>query len=221
MDADTQITLDQFYAAVTADIREAFPDFATVEFDREDRTFKAADLPACLLEISEFEDADEHDPGTEQWATVARIEARVILGFRLENVKLEVRKAATALSVWLRRRRFRHPTRAGKALPTGQVMLAGCYKDDFSPDLDEFEVWRVEWSQTMHLGVSVFQPGEAVPWQPVYSWVPDVGFGHEDDYRGIPVPEGYTEAAQAGGTDRLVASIDQAHQVIHHRMGFL
>lgn len=180
MDAQTQITLDQFYAAVTADIQAAFPAFVTVEFDREDR--KEVPLPAVLLEISEFDDANEIDPGTEQWATTARVEAYVILGFRTAGVKLEVRKAATALAVWLRKRRFHHPDFPGGTLPSGEVQLVGAYKDDFEPELDQFEVWRVEWHQVMHLGATAFPAGGTTPSTPLFSWAPEIGNGHADDY---------------------------------------
>lgn len=181
MNADTETTLDQFYAAVVNDIRAAFPVFATVEFDREDR--ENIPLPAVLLEISEFEDANDMDPGSEQWSVDARVEALVLLGFREAAVKMEVRKAATALAVWLRKRRFSHPSKPGKKLPTGEVRLQGCYKDDFNPELDQYEIWRVEWTQNMTLGPSVWagETDGTTP-TPVYSWAPAIGTGNEDQY---------------------------------------
>lgn len=182
MNTNTTITLDQFYAAVMADIKEAFPAYATVEFDREDRT--NIPLPAVLLEVSGFEDDSENDPGTGQWQANARVEAYVILNFREDQVKLNVRMAATALALWLRMRRFKHPIIAGKALPTGAVRLVEVQKDDFTPELDQYEVWRIEWMQSMQFGVSLYA-GEndgVTPGHPLYSWAPEIGNGHAEDY---------------------------------------
>lgn len=218
MDAQTQITLDEYYVAAVADIRAAFPQFVTVEFDREDRELKADDLPACLLEIDEFEDAPDRDPQTEQWATMARVNARVVLGFRTGAVKMEVRKAATSLAVWMRKRRFRHPTKPGEALPTGAAEVAGCYRDDFSPELDQFEVWRLEWLQIMHLGATAFPAGGTVPTNPVFSWAPAIGYGHEQDYSELPIPEAYDFSARSGGTDELAPQLDAFNETIR-RMG--
>lgn len=175
-----EVTLDQFYDAVVADIREAFPEFATVEFDREDR--KDISLPAVLLEITEFEDNAPGDPQTEQWAAMARIEANVIFGFRTPALKLKIRKAATALALWLRYRRFKHPDQPGKALPTGPALVGGCYKDDFEPELDQFEVWRVEWNQELTLGASVWDENGTTPTDPLVGFSPNIGIGHEADY---------------------------------------
>lgn len=188
MNANTEITLDQFYAAVTADIKAAFPAYVTVEFDREDR--ETIPLPAILLEIKDFEDASDKDPGTGQWSTNARVEAYVILNFRTDAVKLEVRKAATALAVWLRLRHFSNPDAPGKALPTGPVELIGARKDDFEPELDQYEVWCVDWNQNLQLGISVYD-GETdgtTPGKPLYSWAPEIGQGHEDNYSEVLPP---------------------------------
>lgn len=187
MNAQTTITLDQYYTAVVADIKAAFPLFVTVEFDREDRS--KLPLPACLLEIPAFDDAEDEDPGTEQWACDARVELRVLLPFNDDAVKLECRKLATAIAVWLRKRRFNHPTEAGKALPTGAAKVVAAEKDDFDPTLDKFDVWRVDFVQRMHFGASVFD-GETgtSPANPVYSYAPEIGTGNEDEYTPVVQP---------------------------------
>jgi hypothetical protein len=180
----TQVTLDSYYAGVTAAIKAAFPQFRTVEFDREDR--EALPLPACLLSISEFEDAAEADAGTGQWSTLAHVQAHVILGFRETRVHLAVRKAATSLAVWLRLKRFPDLDKPGKTLPTGPALVTGCYEDDFHPELDKYEVWRVEFLQALDLGLDVWAAdNEGVTPVPVFGHVPDVGVGAEECYRDL------------------------------------
>src|SRR5690606_9764415 len=115
-----------------------FPAFRLVEFNREEDERAPPPVPACLLEISEMPTDNERDPGTGQTAFNLRVEARVVMGFREPQAKLAVRKLSAALAVWLRRRRF---------APSGPAEVLGAFRDEFSPALDQFEVWRVEWDQ--------------------------------------------------------------------------
>lgn len=176
--ANTEITLEAVYTAMTEAIRAQFSALQTVEFELLDR--KNLPTPACLIEAGDMETtADAADPGTEQLAVTARFEARVILGFRQgsANPKIEAKKLAAALAVFIRLQRW------GK--PIGPAQVIGIYRDDFEPELDQFECYRVEWTHVLHLGDSIWN-GEGVPLVPVYSWAPDIGIGHEQDYRELP-----------------------------------
>lgn len=177
--ANTAVTLDAVHAAIVAKIAAQYPTVHTVAAYRLDR--KSLPLPAILVELTEMEAApagDALDPGTGQLSVWARFEARVILGFRTTNAKLEVRKLAAALAQYV------HLNRWG--VPVGPAEVIGCYEDDFGQvgangELEQFEIWRVEWRQVIHIGSSVWTD-TVTPDQPVYSWVPDVGIGHEADY---------------------------------------
>ena len=59
----------------------------------------------------------------------------------------------------------------------------GGYPDDFQPEIDKYEVWRVEWQQVIHLGETIWTDEGTTPQNPVYSWVPDIGNGNEDKYQ--------------------------------------
>ena len=184
--ANTEIDLEVLHAGIEKAIRDQFPSLKIVEFYREEdeRTPpKPNELPACLLEMSEMDPAPDIDPGTEQLAVNARFEARVMLGFRTPKAKLEIRKLAAALAVFVRMKRWPHPTETGKTLPTGPAEVLAIMRDDFNPDLDRYEIWRVEWQQTIHLGTSVWNDDGVTPGAPLYSWVPEIGFGNEDKYR--------------------------------------
>jgi hypothetical protein len=160
-DALTEIDLDDLHDAIETQIAAAFPTLQTVEFYREDR--KTVVAPACLLELVEFETAGaEPDPGTGQLAMLARFEAELILGFRTANAKREARKLAANLAAFLHLRRW-------TGIVTGPGEVVGCYKDDFAPELDQFEVWRVEWSHIIHLGQSVWVPDGSITPTTVYS----------------------------------------------------
>lgn len=174
MDANAFLDLDALHDAIVADIKAQFPDLQTVDFYRTDER-KGLPLPAVLLDLTEFEGEPDLDPGTEQLAVTARFEAEIIFGFRTPNVKREIRKFSAAFAAWLRLRRW-------TGISTDAAKVIGCYPDDFNPELDNYEVWRVEWSQVLYLGNNVWTNDGTIPTTVLAGYVPQIGIGHEDDY---------------------------------------
>lgn len=168
-------TIPAVHEAIVTAIGRRFPDLSTVEAYREDR--KNLPLPACLVELSELEAVDELDPGTGQLALQARFEARLIIGFRQgeHRAKLEIRRRAAELAVFIHQQRW--------GLAVGPADVLGCYPDDFDPELEQFECWRVDWQQVLHLGESVWTDDEGITPAPWLAWAPDVGEAHESDYQ--------------------------------------
>lgn len=186
MATETVVRVGAYQDAVVAQIKAAFPDFVTVEFDREeiDRDeLKSEDLPAILLDLSEFENEDVEDRGTGQLAMRARVEARVIVCYRTARAKTAARTAAGTLSAWLRLRRF-----TGENVWTQAAQVIGAYRDDFASDCDRYVVWRVEWTQVLQLGESIWQDGGVKPKKISYSFAPDIGKRHEAAYQSL-VPQ--------------------------------
>lgn len=190
-DANTQVSLADFHTAVVSDIHAAFPDLATVQFYREEddrKPLAESDLPACLLQVTEFETVPEEDGGTGQLPVQMRCEARLVLSFKTPAAKLAIRTLAAAFAAWMRKRRFTNPNDTAKKLPTGAAEVVGAYADDFSPELDQFEVWRVEWLQGADLGATVWGPGDAPPTVVLASFSPAVGTPHVGAYQVIFSP---------------------------------
>jgi len=184
-DANTEVTLEALHTAIQLQIAAAFPDFRTVEFYRDDEDERMS-TPACLLEMSEAEPQPERDSGTGQWSVQLRFEARIVMAHRDGTTPLEVRKAATALATWLNLRRW------GADAPGDPCQVIACEPDEFAPHQPRFRVWRVEWVQRVDLGESAWlNPGGAVP-DAFYSWAPQIGAAHEEDYRplanGVQLP---------------------------------
>lgn len=146
MNANTEINLDDVHQAILDKIAEQFPDLVTVADYWDDR--KRLPVPACLVELTDMEGAPEDDPGTEQLAVLSRWEARIIIGFRTSSAKREIRKLAAALGAFI------HQQRWGQ--PIGPAEVTAITPDEFSPELDQYEVWRVEWQQVLNLGLSVW-----------------------------------------------------------------
>lgn len=187
MNANTNIDLAVLHQAIVADIKAKFPGLVTVEFYREDR--EKLPMPACLLELTELDAIPEDDPGTEQLAVMAKFEAELVIGFRTPEAKLSIRELAGALAAWLRMRRWTNPADPTKKLPTGEAQVIGAYQDDFvvvgraqNRPLEQFEVWRVEWQQRVHLGNTVWTDEGTTPSEVFVGQAPEVGTGNEEDY---------------------------------------
>lgn len=167
MDRLQGTNLAALHQAIVEVSAAAFPG-VHFEFYREDRVNLpmgdgvGANPPKAyaLLELSEF-DASDFDPGTEQQGMTARFEANFVVKSLQPDAKLVVRALAGSFAAFLRKQcRFRPDQ-----VLQGPAKVAGCYKDDFSPELDQFEVWRVEWVQEVWLGIGT-------PWLPDPSIVP-------------------------------------------------
>lgn len=177
-DANTEIDLDEVHQAIIDTIQVQFPDLKTVTDYHEDR--KKFPLPACFIELTELTQADM-DPGTDQLALLARWEARVIIGFRTQTAKRNIRKLVTSLAAFIRLQRW------GK--PVGPAEIIGCFPDDFNPGLDQYEVWRVEWTQVIHFGSSIWTNDGQLPTDILVAFSPNTG--QEEDY--LPVVESEEE----------------------------
>lgn len=196
MNANTEIDLTTLQDAIVSDIKAAFPALATVQFYRgetDGAERKAVQTPACILELSEFEADDDADPGTGQLAVVGSFDAELIIGFRTERAKHSIRHLAAALAAWLHKRRWTNPADPARKLPTGEAMVVGAYPDDFKggmsasreTNMDQFEVWRVEWRQRMHLGQTVWTDEGVTPAdvfvRPNVNKVPDGDYQQVDE----------------------------------------
>jgi hypothetical protein len=177
MDPNSFLDLDALHDAIEASIKAQFPDLQTVEFYRTEER-KNLPLPAVLLNLCEFEAEPDMDTGTDQLAVSARFEAEIIFGFRTPNVKREIRKFAAAFAAWLRLRRWPGNT-------TDAAQVTGCYPDDFDPELDQYEVWRVEWHQVLYLGNNVWTNDGTIPTRVLVGYAPKIGAGHQADYTQI------------------------------------
>ena len=194
--------LDAMHAAIVTTSAAAFPGvhFEFYRVDRRNLPFGdglAGHSPRayCLLDLAEM-DASEFDPGTTQQAVTARFEAEFIIKSLQDDSRLLIRTLAGSFAAFLRRQ-VRWP-----GVVNGGIKVTGCYKDDFNPELDQFEVWRVEWMQDVWLGAGVdlhvfpadqtdsgnpeIVPGmPALTARPMWSFVPLVGLPYADEYQPV------------------------------------
>lgn len=189
MTADLSIDLEQLELAIAADVKAQFPFIKTVEFYREDR--EKLPVPALLLEMTEWEYAEEADPMTGQLGVIATFEADYLVSFRPENnVKADtiVRKMVGALAAWMYNRRWNDPATPGKKLPTGPVQIIGGWHSEFqgmaagdkSKTQSQFKIWTFTWQQKITLGA--LEGEDLLPTEILAALSPEIGLPYKDTY---------------------------------------
>lgn len=178
-DIDPEVNFDALHDAIIDGIKEAFPDFQTAEFYRDDEDTKFA-APACLLAMTEAEPQPDSDAGTGQFPALLRFEAHIVMGHRSPATYKEVRKAALALATWLYQKK-RFP-------PCDPVQVIAVEPDEFAPQAAKFMVWRVEFVMLGFFGETAWKNDGTIPTDVMFSWSPEIGNGNEDKYTNAAEP---------------------------------
>lgn len=189
MDRNDGTDLAALHQAIVDVSAAAFPG-VHFEFYREDRVNMpfgdgvGANPPRAyvLMDLPEFETSDTPDPGTEQQAMLAKFTAEVVIKSLQADSRLRARILAAQFAAFLRKQLRFQPA----DVLQGAIQVTGCYKDDFSPELDQFEVFRVDWQQVVWLGDGVWGPDPdmpTTPGQPLFSFVPLIGAPYEAEYQ--------------------------------------
>lgn len=185
-DAIAGVDFDQLHDVIEEKLRAQFPVFKLVQFYRDEEERKAPtakELPALFLELTSFEIDDQGDMGTEQLPLIARFEARIIDTFNQRRAKINVRKLAAGVALYIFQNK--HFTQLGK-YGVGVSSVEDILEDAFFPELDRFEVWRVDFSTQIVVGENVWAESGVTP-TPVFSYSPEIGLGHEDKYQELPL----------------------------------
>ena len=175
-DTDLKVDFDSLLNAIQTGIKAQFPALGTVEFFREDRT--SIQLPACLLNVEMMEFEDDQQNGTGQIPLCVKFTADLVVSFRDDHQKREVRRLAAALAAWLHKRRW-------PGIYADPCRVIGCYKFDFAPEMDQYEIQQVEFTQVCYFGNTYWTPGDPPPSNVKVGFTPDIGAAHINDY--VPV----------------------------------
>jgi hypothetical protein len=172
MNADTEISLDSLHQSILTSIAAEFPHLATVEDYPDDR--QRINAPAALIELTEMTAVPDDDPGTGQLALELQFELRYIVGFRGANQARVIRSNAAALAHFIQHNQW------GLPIEPARVMV--CEPDAFSPELDQYHVWRIEWAQIAHIGANEWIDNGEPPSEVWVGIAPLVGPEHEEFY---------------------------------------
>lgn len=182
VDAIAGVDLDQLHDVIEEKLRSQFPAFKLVQFYRDEEERKVPgqqELPALLLELTNFDINADGDAGTEQMPLIAKFEARIIDTFNQRRAKINVRKLAAAVALYIFQNK--HFTGLGP-YGVGVSALGDISEDAFFPELDRYEVWRVDFSTQIVVGENVWAESGETP-TPVFSYAPEIGAAHEDKYQ--------------------------------------
>lgn len=179
------VDLSELHQTILDKLKVQFSEFKLIEFYRSEQERKPPSihqLPALLLELSEFGVDTDNDWGAEQLPLIARFEARVLDTFEKPQAKINIRTLATQLAYFIFKNKRFHQYAGAKAV--GPACVDEITRDYFYPHLESFEVWRVDFSMQIGIGENIWKEIGQIP-TPVYSYTPDVGVGHEQDYKDL------------------------------------
>lgn len=171
---DTEIRLGPFLDAIVAAVRAGVPALQHVAVFEPDR--KDPVTPGCYIELVSLE-PDDGDPGTGQLALVAVVSANVVVNFRAPRAKVVAPQMAVDVATFAKGQRW--------GLPVEPALIVDIAPNDFHSELDQFEVWAVEWRQIIHAGRSVWDNDGVLPGEVFGAVAPDIGPDHEAEYSPI------------------------------------
>ncbi|MFC3902558.1 hypothetical protein SAMN05421749_103315 [Acinetobacter marinus] len=194
-DALSGVDLGELHLAMANALQTAFAtELKLVAFYREEderHALKINELPALLMELTELAPDLDGNAGGEQLPVIARFELRVVVDAMHDkdsinnSAKVRVRALAAKIAHFIFKNRHFH------GLKTGHAVLEDIVEDAFYPELDRYEVWRIDISVPVNIGESVWANDGVTP-TAAYSWSPQIGTGNEshyqeiDDVRGLP-----------------------------------
>jgi len=157
---------------VVATLAAEFDTFKNVAAEDESRD--KLEVPAIILQMPELEPDPDKDAHTGQFPCLVHLEARIVMGHRTPKVRREIVKAAGALAAFI------HSNRLG--VTWGGAKILAVEPDEFAPQADSFDIWRVEWVHSADVGNSYFVDEGVTPSQVLTFWSPDIGANHEGAY---------------------------------------
>lgn len=144
------IDLDAMHETIVEAIHARFPVFNEVADYA--RIAKSAKAPSCYVQMTGA--TPTADPGTDQLRLNLSWEALLVFGFRAEKAKRSARVAAVELALFIKGQRW--------GIECGPALVQDIQLDGFSPELDQYECWRIDWTQEVNVGPNVWA-GVAVP----------------------------------------------------------
>ncbi|MGU2289667.1 hypothetical protein ACSEQ4_12080 [Pseudomonas aeruginosa] len=175
-DDGSPVSPGELKTAIERVLAERLPGLRTLGFDLDLR--EALELPALLLEVSEFEPGSV-DPGTGESRISLHIEARIVVAPEAEDFQGLALHLATQLAHMLRGQTW------GVEVEPAAFVEAG--RDWTRPEFDSYHVWLVQWRQEILLGREEWPWSDETGQRLLIGIDPETGPGHEGCY--VPAEE--------------------------------
>jgi hypothetical protein len=191
---ETGINITALHDAIQTYLRAAFPSTgigAVPTIEHYTRPAKTFATPAIFFELTGIDpQSDGDDSGSEQFNASLSFSTYVCCSYRAESAKLVVRELVAKLieEIWDN----------SWSLPVSGAEIITAQPDQFSVEpggtgigtSQAFEVWRIDWTQDVKLGASVWATDpETIPTNVFCGWDPKIGIDHVADYDQV-IPEG-------------------------------
>ncbi|UYM14258.1 hypothetical protein [Endozoicomonas euniceicola] len=168
---ETGLDLNEWHQSVIDGLKTLKAFKTVAEYPREKKKIVT---PAAFLELTAIQAQADDNANTEQLPVTLEAEVRIICGYRTKEVKRYIRLLAAQVAHYLDGQRF--------GVPSQPARVGGCWPDEFDTELDNYEVWRVVFTQDVLLGATVFDDSGIIPESVYVGFAPDIGKDHEDDY---------------------------------------
>ncbi len=168
------IHLTAYHDAVRQWLKDNVDWLASVEYYPEVDTALAT--PCGFFAVLDWDPSDDQ-PMNGQLAVDLNCELLAVLGMADEKYQLEVRNAAMALSLKIHESRF--------GLSIEPAVFIGAEPDEFNPELDDYAVWAIKWTQRVEVGEDQFKPEGLTPGIVRVGYSPDVGSNNIDKYEQV------------------------------------
>lgn len=176
---DKIIQLEVYHAAIEASLKEAVPELKRVEYYT--RPEKSIATPALALELVEWRPPPNGQDSTGMYSWEFEWGVYVMLDFRgsTERPKLELRLLAMRLCEAIEQNRW--------GLPLSPAHVSVAEKDEFDPDWDSYEVFKISFVQLGRVGVDAhaLDVDATPPVEVLGSRAPDIGLPNEEKYKPI------------------------------------
>lgn len=177
----TPVTLDEatdgIVAALAAHLGEsvatvvAYPDDPD---EQEDEERARLPMPAVTVELAEWEPTPDANTSTGQTILTLRWRVRAIVDKIQPRARRRVRDLGLRITHFCRDNRF--------GLPIHPAEIISGAPDDYTPGLDDLEVWAVDFTTVARFGSMTLDPEVPVPPEVYLGLAPDIGPPHVEDY---------------------------------------
>ncbi|KLV08633.1 hypothetical protein C9I92_01070 [Photobacterium ganghwense] len=165
------IHLTNYHSKVRQWLAEQLEWVESVDYYPETKT--QLSTPCLFFAVMDWDRADDQ-PMNGQLAVTLNCEILAVLGMADEQFQLEVRNAAMAIGLKVEGARF--------GLPVEPAVFISAEPDGFNPELDDYAVWSIRFSQNVEVGEDAFKPEGLTPAMVRVGVAPKIGAAHEADY---------------------------------------
>ncbi|MFB9136719.1 hypothetical protein ACFSJQ_17720 [Vibrio olivae] len=168
------IHLTHYHQMIVKWLKEHVNWLKLVDFYPETET--ALPVPCAFFSVQDWERSEDQRMNGQLTVTLS-CELLAVLGIAEDKYQLDIRNAAMALAIAVEGERF--------GLPVEPAVFSSAEPDAFNPELDDYAVWSIRFTQEIDIGKDEFQYTGVTPSTVKVGYVPKVGLNDQDSYEQV------------------------------------